>query len=102
MVTILRMIETSGVLALMYFGALTLWAGDNQNIAVAAHLVADRPTFDTIAPRRAVDDVNIGGERALPGALPVRSRGAPGEQQEWKQAFHGAENLRHFVQQNKE
>lgn len=83
------MIETGGVLPLMGLDAIAVGIGDDQDVAVTPHFVADRPALDLRPPRGDCDDVRGRSERAFPGAFPVRRRGASGEQQKWKKALHG-------------
>ena len=84
------MIQTSDVLALMGQNAIPVRVCHDEDRAFALGLVADSPALDSRSPGRLIygEDLRLGGS-AFPGALPVRSAGAAGKQEQRKQkSFH--------------
>ena len=82
MIPILWMIDPGSVNHLMRFDTLTVDAGDNQDVAMTPHLVADSPALHVRAVWRDVDNMRARGQCAFPSALPVRRRGAASGQEQ--------------------
>ena len=69
------MIPTGSVAALVGLDAIAVGRTlHDQNIAVAARFVADRPALDFWTPRRSANNVNRRRKRAFPSAIPIVGR----------------------------